>query len=455
MINWRKPVLKAYETWYKRNHIYACVETLLDFYERPLGEQLAIQEQRLIDLLKHAAVHVPYYNRILRQVGVVSPTGNIDLSLFRDLPLLTKSILKTQFEELKSDDLADRDWYKNTSGGSTGEPVAVLQDRLYSDYALATSMFFYKIEYGYEVGEPLMKLWGSQRDILQGGEGAKGHLINFLRNRTIINAFRMNEDDMINCIQTIQRSRASVLIDAYADAIYELARFVNRQKLNVTNVKAVLSSAGTLHPFMRSEIENAFQCHVYNRYGSRELGGIAFETYDHSAIQIGLYTHIVEIIDENGQACPIGQAGEVVVTSLTNYSMPLIRYRVGDRAVAQKRSQEVIPAVSAIQDLTGRVTESFVKQDGSLISGLFFIHFLGVVHNSGWIRKFQIIQEDYNLIKIKLVTNEEFDQSALREIEHSIHAVMGETCAVHFDLVDEIAPLPSGKYCYTKSLLKT
>jgi phenylacetate-CoA ligase len=47
------------------------------------------------------------------------------------VPALTRDTLRAKFELLKSDDLASRAWYRNSSGGSSGEPVAVLQDRYY------------------------------------------------------------------------------------------------------------------------------------------------------------------------------------------------------------------------------------------------------------------------------------------------------------------------------------
>ena len=93
----------------------------------------------------------------------------------------------------------------------------------------------------------------------------------------------------------------------------------------------------------------------------------------------------------------------------------------------------------------------FRRGDGSTVGGNFFIHFLGVVHNSGWLKKTQIIQRDYNTILIKMVTAPPPPYGTLEEIRGSLHRVLGLTCQVEFEFVEAIPPLPSGKYRYTVS----
>jgi phenylacetate-CoA ligase len=101
--------------------------------------------------------------------------------------------------------------------------------------------------------------------------------------------------------------------------------------------------------------------------------------------------------------------------------------------------------------VTGRRTDTFVRDDGSTVPGAFFIHFIGVVHNSGWLKKTQIIQQDYNSVLIKMVVKDPPRAKALDEIRGSLQRVLGSACRVEFEFVDDISPLPSGKYRYTIS----
>jgi phenylacetate-CoA ligase len=451
-MNWRGPLLRFADKHIKQNHIHQNLASLREFYALPIERQLQIQEQRLKDLLQHAALHTPFYRDFLREGGVVSSSGEVDLSRFSDIPFLTKAALRNKSAQLKSDDLAARNWHKNTSGGSTGEPVALIQDDVYADFNLATQFLQYE-ELGLELGRLYMKLWGSERDILQGGIGWRARLANSMRNRIFLNSFRMTEADMARYAFLIQR-REPFLIEAYADSIYELAKFINRSGLTVSGVHVIITSAGNLYPFMREEIQKAFHCQVFNRYGTREVGSLALEDRNHSHLRVYPYTHIIEIVNDQGKMCKPDEEGDVVITCLTNYAMPLIRYRIGDRGVPAEIDSHFVMSVQKLKCIAGRVTDSFIKHDGTVVSPYFFIHFLGVVHNSGVIEKTQIIQTDYDTVNVKLVATRTPPIKLLKGIENSIKKVMGMNCQVDFEFVEDIPSLASGKYQYTISLVR-
>jgi phenylacetate-CoA ligase len=257
---------------------------------------------------------------------------------------------------------------------------------------------------------------------------------------------------MQNYAKVIQHVRP-VIIEAYAESIYELARYINAERIKLPRVRSVVTSAGTLYPFIREEVMRAFNCPVLNRYGSREVGNLAGEREAGAGMEVFTYTHFVEVVDQAGEACGPGDEGDVLVTCLTNYAMPIIRYRIGDRAVVGSMVTTPTPSVERLTTVTGRITDAFVREDGSTIPGNFFIHFVGVVHNSGWLKQTQIIQQDYNIVVVKIVTSATPPDGALEEIRSSLQRIMGSACQVAFEFVDAIPKLPSGKYRYTVSLV--
>lgn len=448
MINWRKSVIQFYETQVRHNPIPNHVARFRIFYSLPAAEQHRVQEDHLTSLLLHAARMVPYYREVLTRSGVFDGK-TVDLARFREVPILTKDLLKNHFDQLKSSDLASRSWYKNSSGGSTGEPVVFIQDSVYDGFTAAMTRLHYEWA-GKELGEPHIKLWGSDRDILQATVDMRTKIDNRLRNLTLLNSFRLSQEDMLRYISVMQKTRPA-LIEAYAESIYELARYVNKSNLRIKEVKSIMTSAGTLYPFMRDEIQRAFHCPVYNRYGSREVGNMAGESASQPGLCVFTYSHLIEVINEHGELCEAGEEGDVVVTCLTNYAMPFIRYRIGDRAVLRERTGGSVCSAHSLENVTGRLTNCFVREDGSTVPAAFFIHFLGVVHNTGWLKKTQIIQQDYNVIVIKMVTFSSPPESVLKEITDSVRQVMGQNTRVDFEFVESIPPLPSGKYCYTLS----
>jgi phenylacetate-CoA ligase len=242
----------------------------------------------------------------------------------------------------------------------------------------------------------------------------------------------------------------------YAEAVYELAKFMEREGVQSHHVGAIMTSAGTLHPDMRRVIERAFRAPVFNRYGSRELGGTACECEMHEGLHISPLTHYVEIISPEGGPCAPGELGELVLTSLTNHAMPLIRYRIGDMASWATGTCSCGRRWPLLSGVTGRVTETFVRRDGSVVVPEYLIHLVGVILYRPHYRRFQIVQEDYERVRIRIVMGDprprnDVVNGELDEIGAKVRLVMGKNCAVDFSLEVDIEPTASGKYLYTLS----
>lgn len=359
-----------------------------------------------------------------------------DLSTF---PILTKEIIRARFDDLKSKDLSTRKWWINTSGGSTGEPVKFIQDK---EYLMASRYTTYKEKQklGYKFGDNFIKLWGDEREILHNSQSLKNKIVNKIKNITFLNSFNMTQENMFKFIDEINNKQPKLIV-AYAQSMYELAKFVEQNNLSIKNVGAIITSAGTLYPFMRETIEKNFNTKVYNRYGSREVGNIACEepNIDGLVITDDIY---LEIIDENGKKCKDGVEGDIVVTSLINYAMPLIRYNIGDRGILNTTKY----SFPILEKVSGRNVNMFKTEDKKLIDGEYFTH---LIYNIEWIKKFQIVQKKYELIEIKIVKNFDELQNDLKNIEKGVKKVMGNHCIVKFNFVDEIQPLKSGKFLYT------
>lgn len=406
----------------------------------------------LVHLLAHCQRSVPYYAEIMKQVG--DDFEHDPASYLLRLPILTKGLIRTHIEQLKSQDLGQRKWYFNTSGGSTGEPVKLIQDRDYGDRSNALQEF-YSSWAGAWVGDPVVYIWGSERDILEGSLGAelKKLIIKSLLRKTYLNAFRMTPEKMNEFINILNTRRPKLII-AYVDSIFELARFAEREKIAIRPQSAIITSAGTLTPFMREKIEGVFQCKVFNRYGSREVSDIAGECAAHRGLHVFPWGCYVEVVDEAGNRLPAGTEGNIVVTCLSNFAMPLIRYQIGDRGVLSADSSCPCGRGGQIlEGILGRNDDIFETKDGTQIEGGYFGLLL---YSRPWVWKCQVIQKDYSSILFKIKQSAyDYEPEELSDIIYKTRVIMGEDCQVDFEFVDDIPTSPSGKYRYILSEINT
>ncbi len=397
----------------------------------------------LTKLLAHCQQSVPYYRDWMQKVGKEQLWQQNPTAYLQKLPVLTKEIIRQNSEQLKSQDLSQRQWQYNTSGGSTGEPIKLIQDREFKEYTSAIKLLYSHFA-GRELGEPEIRLWGSERDIFQNTLGWKAKLFNFLSNTQHMNAFRMTPERMQSFLRSLNRQPPKLII-AYAQAIYELAKFAESENIQVISPGAIITSAGTLYPWMRQQIQTVFQCPVYNRYGSREVSDIACERPDFEGLWVAPWCNYIEIVDDNDNLVPEGTEGNILVTSLTNYAMPLIRYKIGDIGSLSHDH----PSEQVFKHISGRNVDMFVAQDGTLVDGEYFTH---LFYFKDWVKQFQIIQETSSKIAIKIIkSNSDYQPQELEEIIDKCQLVMGTECQIEFEFVGDIPTTASGKYRYTIS----
>ena len=414
----------------------------------------ALQHQANKRLVIHAYNHVPYYRKVFESAGVVTASGSVNLEYFSKIPLLDKAKIRSNFEDLKSDDLHMRKWNKNSSGGSTGEPVTLIQDNVYADWKGAVKILYDSWTECSIAGKKIC-LWGSERDIFMGRETSKTRLMQWLNNHVWLNAFRMTPDEMHSYVRTINDVKP-VQILSYVESIFDLSRFIEREGLSVYSPRSIMTTAGPLSQHIRDTVGRVFKAPLFNRYGSREVGDMACECDAHTGLHVSLPTHYVEVLRSDGTPTDPGEVGQIVITCLSNYAMPLIRYCIGDMGKWADHSCSCGRSWPLLKEIVGRETDIFLKDDGSRIHGEYFTH---LFYYQDWVEKFQVVQEDYQNLCVKIVPREqcinplELYAQHIEEISDKMKLVMGQKCNVNFEFLDDIVPTASGKYRYTISMI--
>lgn len=106
-------------------------------------------------------------------------------------------------------------------------------------------------------------------------------------------------------------------------------------------------------------------------------------------MQLNLANCYMEILKfDSDEPVADGELGRIVVTDLTNYAMPMIRYDIGDVAmVGEKKSGIMV----SIDNLGGRKTDLIIRTDGTQVD--FFNSVSPDLYLNEGISQYQFIQK--------------------------------------------------------------
>ena len=401
--------------------------------------------RRLKEILSYAANNVPAYSHLKSDVCKFEKDDTA-FNLIKLFPISTKKIYRENSSSYISDN--SYKYFENSSGGSTGEPVKILQDLSYKASTFAATQIMYE-HCGRNTQDKLVKLWGAERDLMKGAYGVKQRISDFINNVVTINAFVMSRERMFDYVKIINKHEP-VCLEGYADSLYSLACFIEDEKLEIFSPELIISSAGTLYDEIKIKLKSVFRTNLYDRYGCREVGNIAIQDSSNTnMLRIFSDTNYVEVVDKDGESVGKGEEGRILLTNLHNKIMPIIRYEIGDLAIWGGAKPYPM-----LERITGRTSYAIKTYDGGYVSPVFFAHFFGVMLKNPLIMKFQITQKKLDYLELKLKCTSEFDLNewiVSSQVNKTLKNIMGDKCVISIILVDDIASTSTGKHNYITS----
>jgi phenylacetate-CoA ligase len=430
-----------YPTWHwlKREGVNRAVKELNASQWLTTDELLRLQQAKLSALIRFARESVPYYREHLGDIEF-GDDGYVVPASFARAPVLKKDVIRSERSRLISEDLQGNKLFENSTSGSTGEAT-----RFYTD---ARSMPYRKAALlrsdtwtGWRLGDPVARLWGAPMDE-KVSAALRGRLHGLVTRDLFLSSYDLSRSRMDAYITQLRRFKP-VLIVAYPGPLETFAAYCAERGVRFDSLRAVVSSAETLWPHQRQLIEQALGVKVFDRYGSREVAHIASECEAHNGMHVSVERVYIEIVDEQGQPVPPGSEGEILVTDLDNYGMPLIRYQIGDRAIMGVSDPcscgRGLPRLRAVE---GRTLDIVRTPDGHQIGGTFWTILL---KSRPGIRQFQIVQDRLDGIVIKYVRDQELSAENREYFTKRIREYCGSGFNVEFVEKDSITLTGSGK----------
>lgn len=181
---------------------------------------------------------------------------------------------------------------------------------------------------------------------------------------------------------------------------------------------------------------------VEDCYSSNELGTIAI-TCDLGSYHVMVDSMILEVLDGNGDPCADGDVGRVVLTDLSNFATPIVRYDIGDWAMAggECACGRTGPTLRRVM---GRTRNLVVKPDGTRHWPL--TGFAGF-EDIALIRQYQLIQHAIGDIELRIVCATDIPADAQARLVDLVRRFLGHDFPIRISRqCDPFDLAPNGKH---------
>jgi phenylacetate-CoA ligase len=398
----------------------------------PVAELERHQLDQATLLLRHALNTVPYYREKYRSIAV---RGELDSDAWRSLPLLERSEIQEHVEQMKSTAVPPSHGNIRVYGssGSTGRPLKVqgtdtthffwlslsLRDHVWHQRDLSKKLAAIrtKVTSGTSPG------WGEWSDSIMSGPSSALNI-------------EAGVDEQLNWLVA---ENPEYLI-THPTNLHALVIRATERGVRPTNLREARIFGEMLQPDLRELVRQVWGVKLTDTYSAEETGYIALQCPKTEHYHIQSENLLVEILNARGEPCQPGETGEVVVTTLHNFAMPLIRYRILDHAEvgAPCSCGRGLPVLKRI---LGRQRNMIAMPDGTRHWPA-FPDWLSVAP----VRRFQMIQRDTQTIEVKLVC----PRALSAQEEAGIRAMLTEKFGYPFDFrfnyQESIEPAPNGKF---------
>ena len=345
-----------------------------------LNDYLLIE---LKNIVEHSKRRVPWYTNSFSKVKTESLLTTNEI--LDSLPILSRRDVQENFDGLyfKSPKCNSDDYQVQSTSGSTGKPVSVMKfGPLYSAEYDATTLAEWALQ-----NRDINKKLSAFRIIEHEADDIRlGPPMSYIGYSRLTTSRSIMQRSIPELLDELHRLKPDYL---YVNGIVarQLALAQIESNYEPIKVEQLLTVSDRIDPQLRDLVQDVFGARVIDRYSSEEFGYIALQCPVHDHLHVCSPSLIVEIVDDDGNACEVGVPGRVLVTSLHNFAMPLIRYDIGDIAEFGEPCNVGLnwPVIAKVN---GRVRDSITLPDGSFHLVTFFG---SKIHGMRNLRDFQIV----------------------------------------------------------------
>jgi len=344
------------------------------------GRLESLKADRLQRIFKLAKAEVPFYRQVLKNIESFGDTPSVLAS--RD------DLRKRPTEYFVADHFDSKRCLKSSTSGTSGNVFTVLNG--ISRFTSSVASLIRRLEHvGLSFGFRLAEIVTTDRVFLPSWDEKFNYLMGMSR------TFRINlsTEELDESLTRLHYFDPEV-VWGYPSNLIRLALLL--QKFNIQ------LSPKVLYPFGERLTENArrfltksFKAPVHDSYGLMEAGLVAWQC-ENLSYHIDEERVLVELMPEEDGASR--GVREIVLTTLTNDVMPMIRYRTGDYAIKSDTSCECGTRLVSFSRVLGRSRETFLDDNGTPVDWHPLERYLNSLDAYAW----QIMQPEPGHLHINL-----------------------------------------------------
>lgn len=374
------------------------------------GAIRAYQRTQVVTLLRYAVEHVPFYTAL-----GISAREIRSLEDLQRFPIVTKADVQARADDFLSRDFEKGRLRSSYSSGMTGEPTVTYFDEsswLLCKYALKARRVLSAI--GVSRQRVLIL---SDEEIPDESRSAVPRLAAFFLD---IRGMRLGTE-LREDVRKVASFRPTVIygFPSYLAALADAAAQAN---IELPKVPLIYTSSEVLTSSARISLEHAYGGRVIDVYGSTEFKEIAVQCKQ------GRYHVNFEsvYVESHGEAESLPK---LLVTSLVNRAMPLIRYELGDTGRVESAICACGRQSEQLVDLQGRLTEMLVFPDGAVLSP-YLIE--AVVEQHQAVKHFRIVHEQPWALRIEILAQPALGESDLGRFATSLRRLLPAGASLRF-----------------------
>lgn len=396
--------------------------------------ELVLESKRRLEIfLKHTTKTSSWFKEYSKK----------DLHSF---PILDKKDLLLKFDKIKT--INDSEGIVSLTGGTTGASMKVVytKENMQERFAI---LDHFRAQHGYVLGKKTAWFSGKNLITQKNIESGICSHYDFINKIRFYSTFLINEKNFHVYWNSLNEFQPEFLV-GFPSSVFEICQIAKSKGLKYKGkAKVFFPTAETVLMEHRQVISEVLGCKLVDQYASSEGAPFILEC---SAGNLHMHslTGIFEVVDDNLKP---SRSGQMLVTSFTTYGTPLIRYRIGDSITLSDPAKQCscgsfFPLVERIE---GRTNDYILSPTHGKIN-------LGNISNSTKDTKgivcFQLIQDRLDQLEVKMVVNQEFDNTQELNFIKALRERVGDSVQFNINYVEDIPKEKSGKFRIVKNNLK-